>query len=184
MFTKNYPDRYGFYGRTLETDKAFDAKITEMMREVDQNLGKLGLSAPTQTTSPAAAPTPSPTPTPEPAPAPPTPAATSAPSPSTESISGTKRPSGLPAASAVELTVKSTEPVGAIATQSQSTNPTATFSSSSFSGTRAIHAQHKVNLEAVLELQTRVESMEEVGVLSTEQAEAIDDIVSDFVRCR
>ena len=31
-------------------------------------------------------------------------------------------------------------------------------------------------------LQARVEAMEDAGVLSAEQAEAMDDLVSDFVR--
>ena len=62
-------------------------------------------------------------------------------------------------------------------------NPTASSSVSSFGGTqRATHAQHKVELAAVLELQARIESMEEAGVLSAKQGETIDDMVSDFVR--
>ena len=64
---------YGFFGRVLETDKAFEDKMTEMMREVDQNLSKLGMTAPTQK-QPASAdcsnPKPVSAPASEPAPAP------------------------------------------------------------------------------------------------------------------
>ena len=180
---------YGFFGKTLETDKAFEAKMTEMMREVDQNLGKLGMTAPTQkqlasancsNPKPVSAPAPEPAPAPQPAPGlEPASAPAVAPTPAPTS----KRPTGLPAASAGELTVKSSEPVVGNATRNQNMNPTASSSVSSFGGTqRATHAQHKVELAAVLELQARIESMEEAGVLSAKQGETIDDMVSDFVR--
>ena len=44
------------------------------------------------------------------------------------------------------------------------------------------HAQQQVSPKDVANLQARVEAMEDAGVLSAEQAEAMDDLVSDFVR--
>jgi cytoskeletal protein RodZ len=166
-----YTCRYGFFGRQLETEKAFNTKMTELMREVDQNLAKLKIAAPTtkrETAAPVAAV--AATPAVEPAPQP---ASSPAPAPAT-----TSRPTGLPVASAVELTRTASEVPRqpAAASASSATSPSAVALA-----TRQ-HAQQQVSPKDVANLQARVEAMEDAGVLSAEQAEAMDDLVSDFVR--
>jgi len=145
--------------------------MTELMREVDQNLAKLKIAAPTtkrETAAPVAAV--AATPAVEPAPQP---ASSPAPAPAT-----TRRPTGLPVASAVELTRTASEVPRqpAAASASSATSPSAVALA-----TRQ-HAQQQVSPKDVANLQARVEAMEDAGVLSAEQAEAMDDLVSDFVR--